>query len=85
MTDDHDYYINKRSDRTYISRAFEEHGQRMRMLSKVIDTEDTHEFATIDGVRTLVVKPGQRQEILAVFVRGRDKPATQGRVKTSHF
>jgi hypothetical protein len=67
MTDDHEYYRNKRTDRTYISRAFEDHGQRMRMLSKVIDTEDTHEFATLDGERTIVVKPGQRQEILAVF------------------
>lgn len=67
MTDDYEYYLNKRADRTYISRAFEEHGQRMRMLSKVIDAEEAHEFATIEGERTIVVKPGQRQEILAVF------------------
>jgi hypothetical protein len=69
MAEEHDYHVNKRPDRTYISSAFEDHpgSSRLRMMSKVVDAPEVHEFAEVDGEKVIVVKPGHRHEILAIF------------------
>jgi hypothetical protein len=72
--DDFDYFVNKRADRTYISKAFPsidfyEPGEQreIRILSKVFDPGELHLFAWVKGETVLRVTPGQRQEIKLVF------------------
>lgn len=69
MPKEHEYHANKRPDRTYIGCRFFDAGgaDPLRIISKVVDSPDIHEFATIDGERIIVLKSGRRQEILAVF------------------
>jgi len=71
---EYDYFTNKRSDRTYISKAFEllisydpPQYRRARYISKVFDSEENHQFANIKGEIVLRVTPQQRQEIKVLF------------------
>lgn len=67
QTDAYKYHIAKHPDRTYVTRPFFQDGRQVRMLSKVSDVPEIHEFAIIDGELTVVIKNEQRYELLAVF------------------
>lgn len=71
---EYDYFSNKRTDRIYLSRAFDSvvsfdppKSRKMRYASKVFDSEETHQFAQVKGEITLRVTPSQRQEVKALF------------------
>jgi hypothetical protein len=74
MPDEIDYFEGKRTDRTYISKTFPgseslepEKERKLRILSKVMDQSDQHEFVTIKKETVLRVTPGKRQEVKVVF------------------
>jgi hypothetical protein len=74
MADEIDYFEGKRSDRTYISKAFPESEllepekqRKLRILSKVIDQANQHEFVTIKKETVIRVTPGERQEVKVLF------------------
>jgi len=73
MPDEYDYYINKLPDRTYISRSFPESSfdsddeRKLRIISKVFDEEELHEFVLKRDEMVLYVTPAARQEVKAVF------------------
>lgn len=66
---DYDYFVNKRPDRTYISKSvnssFDPHA--VRIISKVIDSQELSHFATIKDEVVVRVTGGERQEIKAIF------------------
>lgn len=80
MSDSYEYFVNKRSDRIYLSRSLsekqyqknetgevEEFERPFRIVSKVIDCEETHQFFK-DGTQiSLRITDGARQEIIAKF------------------
>lgn len=72
--DEYDYFINKRIDRTYISKSFPstdfsdiEEPRLIRILSKVFDGEENFEFAEIKKEIVLRTTPSGRQEVKVVF------------------
>ena len=74
MPDEYEHFANKRPDRVYISKAFKEApwlesdaGRMLRILSKVFDSDERHEFAKIKGEIVLRVTGGERQEVKIVF------------------
>jgi hypothetical protein len=80
MTDDYEYFKNKRTDRVYLSRSLDqkipykdEDGEirqlvrPFRIISKVIDTQETHKFIRDGKEVSLRVTDGGRQEITAKF------------------
>ena len=74
MTEDYEYFTNKRPDRTYVSRAFDRmvssdppEYRKMRILSKVFDSDEHHQFALVKNELVLRVTPGGRQEVKIVF------------------
>jgi hypothetical protein len=74
MSDDYEFFRNKRPDRTYISRAFESvfsfdstETRKMRILSKVFDSDESHGFAEVKGEVVLRITPGGRQEVKVTF------------------
>jgi hypothetical protein len=80
MNDDHEYFSNKRPDRVYLSRsladksfrksddgAIEEFTRPFRVVSKVIDCEESHQFFKDGKEVSLRISPGGRQEIKAKF------------------
>lgn len=80
MSDGYEYFKNKRSDRVYLSRSL---GQKIpykddngeirqivkpfRIISKVIDTSETHQFVRDGKQVSLRITGGGRQEIIAKF------------------
>ncbi|HKI55424.1 MAG TPA: Shedu immune nuclease family protein [Anaerolineales bacterium] len=80
MAEDYEYFQNKRSDRVYLSRSLEkrvpyidDEGQvrelvkPFRIISKVIDSSESHEFISDGKEVSLRITNGQRQEIVAKF------------------
>lgn len=80
MVDDYDYFSNKRADRVYLSKSLdsvsfrkdadgeiEEFTRPFRIISKVIDCEETHKFIKDGNQVSLRITPGGRQEIVAKF------------------
>lgn len=74
MTSDYEYFLNKRPNRIYISKAFAEssifdsfQNRILRILSKVTDSEESYEVAKLKGETVLQRTPGGRYEIKAVF------------------
>ncbi len=80
MVEDYDYFINKRSDRVYLSKSLETTSFRkskdgkiekferpFRIISKVIDCGETHQFIKDGKQVSLRITPGGRQEIVAKF------------------
>jgi hypothetical protein len=73
MTDEIDYFENKRSDKTYISKRITptlpdgREGRPVRIASKVFDLKESHSFAQEHGEVVIRVTPGQREEIVARF------------------
>ena len=70
MTEEIEYFENKRPDRIYISKSFPASDQdptRLRIVSKVFDPSATHELAKIKDEIILRIADGERQEVKAVF------------------
>ena len=80
MADDYEYFKNKRDDRVYLSRSLEskvsiknENGdieelvRPFRIISKVIDCEESHKFIKDGKQVSLRITDGERQEITAKF------------------
>lgn len=78
---EYDYFSNKRTDRVYLSRSIsnrtikkddltgkiQEIERPIRIVSKVIDSEEDHEFIKDGKQISLRITPGGRQEIVAKF------------------
>lgn len=69
-----EYFINKLTDRTYISKSFKsfdyldlDKPRNLRIISKVLDSEESYEFAKIKQELVLRVTPARRQEIKIMF------------------
>ncbi len=80
MTDEYEYFRNKRVDRVYLSRSLslkqyrkaeggeiEELVRPFRIASKVIDCAESHEFFRDGKQVSLRITGGERQEIVAKF------------------
>ena len=78
--DDYEYFRNKRADRVYLSRTLsqkafrrdadgtlEEFVRPFRIISKVVDGAESHEFFRDGKQISLRITDGQRQEIKAKF------------------
>ncbi len=80
MSDDYEFFKNKRTDRVYLSRSLSQKQYRrdeggevqeitrpFRVVSKVIDCAESHEFFKDGKQVSLRVTSGARQEIVAKF------------------
>jgi hypothetical protein len=80
MTDDYEYFRNKRPDRVYLSRSLgqkqfrrnssgkaEQFERPFRIVSKVIDCGESHEFFRDGKQISLRITHGIRQQIVAKF------------------
>ncbi len=72
MTEDYEYFENKRPERTYVSRSFpsflSDEDRKLRIISKVFDEPELHECAVNQkGEMVLYITPGERQEVKAIF------------------
>lgn len=80
MSDDYEYFKNKRPDRVYLSRSLsqkqyrkDESGQvqeferPFRVVSKVVDCAESHQFFKDGKQVSLRITDGARQEIVAKF------------------
>jgi hypothetical protein len=78
MTDEYEYFANKKPNRTYFSKPFKQvesfdenfepvEGKALRIVSKVFDTDECQGFAKVRNETLLRVTPGERQEIKAIF------------------
>lgn len=80
MTDNYEYFKNKRTDRVYLSKLLsqkqyrknddgvaEEFERPFRLVSKVIDCAESHQFFKDGKQVSLRITDGQRQEITAKF------------------
>ena len=80
MTESHEYFRNKRPDRVYLSRSLkqkqfsknsdgelQEFERPFRIVSKVIDCAEDHQFFKDGKQVSLRITGGQRQEIKAKF------------------
>jgi len=80
MSDDYEYFRNKRADRVYLSRSLasktlrrgrdgelEEVTRPFRIVSKVIDSAEGHQFFKDGKQISLRITDGGRQEIVAKF------------------
>ncbi len=80
MTEDYEYFFNKRTDKVYLSKTLEnislQHNENgeveeitkpFRIVSKVLNTEETHEFIKDGKQVSLRITPGGKQEIKAKF------------------
>lgn len=80
MTDDYEYFKNKRGDRVYLSRSLEKKSfsrdekeevfeimRPFRIVSKVVDTSKSHKFIKDGKEVSLRITDGARQEIIAKF------------------
>lgn len=68
--DDYEYHQNKKPNKTYISKSLSfrsQEGRKIRIASKVLDSQDTHSFALEKGEHVIRVTDGGRQEIIAKF------------------
>lgn len=71
MSNDYEYFAGKRPNCTYISKAFDSFDdiekRRLRIISRVFDHEEGHEFVIVKGELVLRVTPGERDEVKAAF------------------
>jgi len=69
MTEEIEYFENKRPDRTYISKGFlsPNNTRRKRFISKVFDHNEHHEIAEIKDELVIRVTEGKRDEVKAIF------------------
>lgn len=79
-TTDYEYFINKKTDKVYLSKSLDakllsknENGEieeiirPFRIVSKIIDNTETHQFIKDGREVSLRITPGGRQEIKAKF------------------
>ena len=77
---EYEFFINKRTDRIYVTRSFDtkmlsknENGKieeiikPLRIASKIVETKENHEFIKDGKQISLRITPGSRQEIVAKF------------------
>lgn len=78
---EYDYFSNKRSDRVYLSRLLvskelirdpetlecKEISRPLRIVSKVVDCDENHQFITDGKEMSLRITQGERQEIIIKF------------------
>lgn len=80
MTDDYEYFRNKRADRVYLSRSLDQKIYRregrgevqesirpFRIVSKIIEGSEAHQFIKDGKEVSLRITQGERQEIKAKF------------------
>jgi hypothetical protein len=80
MADEYEYFSKKRTDRVYLSKSLEtksfykndeglieEIKRPFRIVSKVIDCEESHKFIKDGKEVSLRITSGERQEIMAKF------------------
>lgn len=70
MTEEHEYFFNKKPGKTYISSSHpdtNEPARRIRIARKVIDSPEAHSFVLVRGERQIRVTEGRRQEVVAYF------------------
>ena len=73
MTDEIEYFENKRANKTYISKRITTQssdgdvGRPIRIASKVFDSKEEHSFAQERDEIVLRVTPGHREEVVARF------------------
>jgi hypothetical protein len=93
MSDDYEYFKNKRPDRVYLSRSLsqrqyrkndagevEEFERPFRVVSKVIDCVESHQFFKEGKQVSLRITDGARQEIVAKFKRPTRVTTDEGQV-----
>jgi hypothetical protein len=80
MVEPFEYFQNKRTDRTYISKQIkvaEGNDTRTgRIISKVIDPAELHKFIKVKDEVILYVTPGEREEIKAFFYEDHQEIST---------
>ncbi len=80
MVEPFEYFQNKRTDRTYISKQIKvaegDDTRTGRIISKVIDPAELHKFIKVKDEVVLYVTPGERQEIRAFFYEDPQKIST---------
>ena len=70
MTEEIEYFNNRRLDKTYLSKSFpeaSEGGRKMRFLMKAFDPPESHCVAQVKREWVLHVSHGQKYEIKALF------------------
>ncbi len=68
MPEEIEYFENKRSDRTYISKPFQSPDDKdQRFISKVFDHSEHNELVEVKGELVLRVTDGMRDEVKAVI------------------
>lgn len=70
MTEEHEYFFNKLTGKTYISSSHvfkDQPGRKLRIARKVIDSPESHAFALEHGEHVIRVTEGGRQEVVAKF------------------
>lgn len=70
MTEEIEYFNNRRLDKTYLSKSFpeaSEGGRKMRFLMKAFDPPESHCVAQVKREWVLRVSHGQKYEIKALF------------------
>ena len=80
MTDDYDYFRNKRADRIYLSKSLRKLeysrdvdgnirslSRPFRIVSKIVDAQESHQFIKDGKEIVLRITGGERQEIKAKF------------------
>lgn len=78
MTDDFEYFTNMKSDKTYISKSFKDfptytrngevvEGKPLRIIQKVFDVKEPHQFVKLKNEIVLRVTASARQEIKVLF------------------
>ena len=80
MSDDYEYFRNKRPDRVYLSRSLSQKQYRkdetgqvqeferpFRVVSKVVDSAESHQFFKDGKQISLRITDGARQEVVAKF------------------
>ncbi len=73
MPDDVAYHLNKRPEKTYVTKRIPgemkdgSEGRGIRIASKVFDTPENHAFSVERGQVVIRVTPGGREEVVAKF------------------
>lgn len=70
MTEDYEYFQNKKPGKTYISKSLSfsrQEDRKIRYASKVFNSQELHTFVLEKGELVLRVTPGEKQEIVAKF------------------
>jgi hypothetical protein len=73
MPDDVAYHLNKRPEKTYVTKRIPgemkdgSEGRTIRIASKVFDTPENHAFSVDRGEVVIRVTPGGREEVVAKF------------------